>query len=182
MDTGPNDPPQPAWHKWAARDQSWAQALHHSVERVLLLRALIAVSWLSDGILWVALVLLLPWFGGASGTACALRMVGLGALNLFMYVTLKRHFARPRPFVSCKGVRQVARSLDEYSFPSGHTLHAVSFAILLGSYYPALHWVLWPFAGLVALSRVVLGLHYPSDVLVGVVIGAASARLVLMLF
>lgn len=177
-----NEPLPPAWHKWAARDQSWAQALHRSVERVSLIRLLVGVSFLSDGVLWVALVLLLPWLGGASGTACALRMVLLGGLNLFLYVILKRHFARPRPFVTCEGVRQVARSLDEYSFPSGHTLHAVSFAILLGAYYPALAWVAWPFAALVALSRVVLGLHYPSDVLVGGLIGAATARLVLMLF
>jgi membrane-associated phospholipid phosphatase len=55
--------------------------------------------------------------------------------------------------------------LDEFSFPSGHTLHAVSFTIVALAYYPWLAPLLVPFTAGVALSRVVLGLHYPSDVL-----------------
>ena len=69
--------------------------------------------------------------------------------------------------------------LDEYSFPSGHTLHAVSFTLIAVHYYPKLAWLLLPFAVLVALSRVVLGLHYPSDVLAGALLGAGLALLAL---
>ena len=65
--------------------------------------------------------------------------------------------------------------LDRYSFPSGHPLHAVSFSILLVSYYPGLAWLVIPFVVLVALSRLVLGLHYISDVLAGGLIGALLA-------
>jgi undecaprenyl-diphosphatase len=54
-------------------------------------------------------------------------------------------------------------------------LHAVSFTILFGSYIPELLWIMVPFAFLVALSRVILGLHYPSDVLVGALLGALLA-------
>lgn len=175
-------PLPPAWRKWADRDRQWAQAMHRSVERALVARVLVAVSWLSDGMLWYALVLLLPWVGGAVGTASALRMAVLGGLNLLVYSIMKRHFARPRPFVACDDVRARARSLDEFSFPSGHVLHAVAFGTLLCTYYPGIDWIVWPFAMLVALSRVVLGLHYSSDVLVGAAIGAATARLILLLF
>ncbi|MEA3276984.1 MAG: phosphatase PAP2 family protein, partial [Pseudomonadota bacterium] len=66
-------------------------------------------------------------------------------------------------------------TLDYYSFPSGHTLHAVSFTAVAMSYYPQLAWVLVPFTLLVASSRVVLGLHYPSDVLAAAGIGLALA-------
>ncbi|HNW79764.1 MAG TPA: phosphatase PAP2 family protein, partial [Candidatus Competibacteraceae bacterium] len=71
--------------------------------------------------------------------------------------------------------------LDEYSFPSGHTLHAVSFSIIAVYYYPVLAWLVLPFTVLVALSRLVLGLHYPSDVLAGILLGAALASLTLQI-
>lgn len=65
--------------------------------------------------------------------------------------------------------------LDRYSFPSGHTLHAVCFTGIACAYQPLFAWVLVPFALLVALSRLVLGLHYPSDVLAGALIGGGLA-------
>lgn len=62
-------------------------------------------------------------------------------------------------------------ALDEFSFPSGHTLQAVSFSVVALAWYPALAPLLLPFTALVATSRVVLGLHYPSDVLAAIAIG-----------
>jgi undecaprenyl-diphosphatase len=67
--------------------------------------------------------------------------------------------------------------LDRYSFPSGHTLHAVMFTALVVPSVPELAIVLIPFTMLVAASRVVLGLHYPSDVLAGAALGGALATL-----
>jgi len=86
--------------------------------------------------------------------------------------------ARPRPYVDCPGIRACARSLDEYSFPSGHVMHAVAFSVLLGAAYPEFAPAAWLFTLLVALSRVVLGLHYPSDVAFGAAIGLIDAELV----
>jgi undecaprenyl-diphosphatase len=71
--------------------------------------------------------------------------------------------------------------LDKFSFPSGHTLHAVVFSTVVLSYYPALSIVVLPFTVMVGLSRVVLGLHYPSDVLAGALIGAAIATVSFLL-
>ncbi|HEX6722044.1 MAG TPA: phosphatase PAP2 family protein, partial [Burkholderiaceae bacterium] len=115
-----------------------------------------------------------------TGTACALQMLGVGLLNLSIYRYVKRRTCRPRPFVSCPGIRACTAALDDFSFPSGHTLHAVSFAIVLGYHFPWAAWIAGPFALLIAASRMVLGLHYPSDVAVGAAIGVVSAVAVLM--
>lgn len=175
-------PPPPAWHRWAERDRNWSLLFYRASARPLLTRLLVAVSWLSNGKLWYAAIFALPWLAGARGTACMLRMLVLGCVNLLIYTILKRHFARPRPYVGCPEVQACARALDEFSFPSGHVLHAVGFSTLLVAYFPALAWVVWPFTLLVALSRVVLGLHYPSDVAVGALLGWLIAQAVLMLF
>ena len=164
---------------WIARERTIALWLHGAASRPAVVLALMAVSWLGDGKLWYALIATLPWWGGATGTKCALYMIGLGAVNLVFYKALKQRIARPRPYVSCPGIRACCRSLDEFSFPSGHTMHAVSFTMLLVHYHPALALPLWSFTLLAALSRVVLGLHYPSDVAIGAAIGALTAMFVL---
>ena len=69
------------------------------------------------------------------------------------------------------------RPLDVFSFPSGHTLQTVLFTMMLGSQTPMLLWILVPFTVLIAISRMVLGLHYPTDVLIGAGIGAVFATI-----
>jgi undecaprenyl-diphosphatase len=160
---------------WIERERSFALWMHSAATRPWVRRSLRVVSRLSDGWLWYATMLALPWIDHASGTSVSIRMASVALGNLLIYYIIKRSFARPRPYRSCPGIRACMPSLDEFSFPSGHTLHAVSFSLILVSYYPSLHIVVWPFVALVAVSRVVLGLHYPSDVIVGAVVGAMTA-------
>jgi len=100
-----------------------------------------------------------------------------GLSGLLIYRRLKSTLLRERPFIRHPGITLEMPPLDRYSFPSGHTLHAVSFTWLAVERFPALAWILIPLAGLIAASRVVLGLHYPSDVLAGGAIGATLALL-----
>jgi undecaprenyl-diphosphatase len=166
--------------RWVDRDRRWAHACHRIANWPLVVLTLVLASRLGNGLLWYVLIATLPLLGGRTGTACALQMLGVGLLNLAIYRYVKRRTCRPRPFVSCPGIRACTAALDDFSFPSGHTLHAVSFAIVLGFHYPWAAWIAGPFALLVAASRMVLGLHYPSDVAVGAAIGVVSAVAVLM--
>lgn len=129
------------------------------------------VSWLGDGVFWYAVIGLLPVIYGREALIPAITMVASGMFGIIIYKFLKAATARPRPFASNPQIRRATRPLDEFSFPSGHSLHSISFTIIATHYYPELGWLLAPFTVFVALSRVVLGLHYPSDVLVGLFIG-----------
>jgi len=165
--------------RWVDRDRRWAQAVHRVANWPLVMLSLVLASRLGDGVLWVAIIAMLPLVAGPTGSACALQMLGVGLLNLAVYRFIKRRVARPRPFESCPGIRCCTHPLDDFSFPSGHTMHATAFALVLGYHFPLSVWWAAPFALLVAASRMVLGLHYPSDVAVGAAIGISSALLVL---
>lgn len=153
---------------WCLRINRWA--------RVTGVRRLFAgVSRLGDGAVWYALILLMPIIYGTAGVVPSLTMAITGAVGVLSYRWLKQHLVRERPYISHAGVHCAARPLDRYSFPSGHTLHAVAFTVVAAHFFPELIFLLAPFAALVALSRVVLGLHYPSDVVAGGTIGLILA-------
>jgi undecaprenyl-diphosphatase len=140
-----------------------------------------AASYLGNGIFWYVLIALLPALYGTAALPVSARMMLAGVLGLAIYKILKTRTARSRPFSVLSGIDLIERPLDAGSFPSGHTLHAVSFTVIATAAYAELAWLLVPFATLVALSRLVLGLHYPSDVVAGAAIGFAVAQAVLLL-
>jgi len=168
--------------QWLERERAWARRLNGAAARPWVVLSMVAVSRLGDGVLWCTIVAVLPFLGGPDGASCALLMVAIGLLNLCIYKYLKQRIARPRPYVSCPGVHACDRSLDEFSFPSGHAMHAAACSLILASYYPSLAAPVLLFTLLVALSRVVLGLHYLSDVAVGMAIGLSTATLALIVF
>ncbi len=133
------------------------------------------VSRLGNGVFWYAMMAVLPFTYGDAGMASALHMALVGLIGVLLYRAMKGHINRERPFVNHPQIRLGAMPLDRFSFPSGHTLHAVAFTIVAVSHHPSLAIVLVPFAVLVAASRMVLGLHYPSDVVMGALVGAGLA-------
>ncbi|MDX1754434.1 MAG: phosphatase PAP2 family protein [Marinobacter sp.] len=130
-------------------------------------------SKLGDGWFWYALILTLPVLRPQDGLAIALLMVATGLTCTLSYKLLKRWLIRERPFISFPSINCGTPPLDRYSFPSGHTLHAACFNTMLAVLVPGLAWLILPFTLSVAASRVVLGLHYPSDVAAGALIGSS---------
>jgi undecaprenyl-diphosphatase len=152
------------------------------VSRSRYVRALFAtVSRLGDGVFWYALAILLLTGGWRSAVPTVVRMAIAGLTCVAVYKLIKMKTGRPRPFAVNGEIALWLPPLDRYSFPSGHTMHAVSFTIIAVAGFPFLAALLIPFACLVALSRLVLGLHYPTDVIAGAAIGATVALAVLQM-
>ena len=135
------------------------------------------VSRLGDGVFWYCLMLVLPLIYGLNGLLISFQMLSAAIPALLIYRFLKKTTLRPRPCAVTPAIKQQTHTLDQFSFPSGHTLHAVSFTLIVSSHLPFSAWVLAPFAIMVAGSRPILGLHYPSDVLAGAAIGASIATI-----
>ena len=162
-------------------DRRWSRRLNASVGLAPLRILFRLVSRLGDGVFWYSVMLALIVTQGRPGLFTALRMLAAGMIGLAVYKLLKAKTTRPRPYQVLGDIRAGIDPLDAFSFPSGHTLHAMAFTVVAVSDFPALASLLVPFTLLVALSRVVLGLHYPSDVLAGAAIGAGVAQAVLAL-
>lgn len=129
------------------------------------------ISRLGDGVFWYTLAFAIPFVAGIEGLLAVAHISLVGLLCVTIYSQLKNRLVRQRPFISFDIITAHTAPLDKYSFPSGHTMNAVNFAVLFTWFFPELALLVIPFAILVALSRVILGMHYPTDVLVGAVLG-----------
>lgn len=164
-------------HRLGAVDAAWCVRFNRSSRYRWVQRSFSLVSRLGDGVLWYALMLGLLLTQGEAGVTPCLHMLLAGGSGTLVYKLLKQRTLRPRPYQVIQAITLGTAPLDKFSFPSGHTLHAVTFTLVALHYYPALAWLLIPFTLLVAASRLVLGLHYPSDVLAGAALGAAIAEI-----
>lgn len=91
-------------------------------------------------------------------------------VSQFFIQALKRIVNRPRPYKTLEGAIAIKPPKCKYSLPSGHSSSAMSIALVLSCFFPLLTLLFVLVALLVGISRILLGCHYPSDVLVGVLI------------
>jgi len=168
---------RPSAHRMISGEHNWCVRANRLGEGHGVRAFFAAISRLGDGVFWYVLMGALVLLDGMDGLRASVHMAATGVLALTAYRKLKRWTRRPRPFARDQRIRAWVAPLDEFSFPSGHTLHAVAFSLVAVAHYPVLAWLLLPFTASVAVSRVVLGLHYPSDVLAATGIGVALAGL-----
>lgn len=126
---------------------------------------------------YITYVILLGYCFFKGGIKGKLAVIGLLLLIITTdqtgYRLLKELFARPRPCNLLNDVLTPVGCTGSYSFPSNHALNNFAAAMFFYRLFPKLKWALFIGASLVTISRVYLGLHYPSDILGGAVIGIA---------
>jgi undecaprenyl-diphosphatase len=166
------------WQRFDRLEQSACVAINRASRYAAVRGFFTTVSRLGDGAFWYLLMLAFA-IQSLQGAEIALQMSVGGLISLALYKQLKQKLVRERPYISHAGIELGTAPLDRYSFPSGHTLHAVCFTTVACNHVPELGPVLLPFTALVAASRVILGLHYPTDVVAGATLGFGIAAGVL---
>lgn len=134
-------------------------------------------SKLGDWPVWVLLIAAQPWLQ-PNGVWRIMQYSAIALFAVAIYKLVKTRLCRERPFITyLGGVHCGEPARDKYSFPSGHTMHAVMFSVLVAAHTPWLLPIVIPLSLLIAVSRVGLGLHYVSDVIAGAAMGYGFALL-----
>jgi undecaprenyl-diphosphatase len=159
-------------HLIEAGDHRIMQRVHHwNAPRWIRLWMICATRG-GDGWLWYTLSFVLMLAGGGE----RFRAVGAAALaatlGVLVFLALKRATGRRRPCHLEPHCWATLLPPDQFSFPSGHTITAFAFAVPLANFYPQLGVGLYFCAASIAASRVLLGMHFLSDVLAGALIGS----------
>ena len=128
---------------------------------------------LGDGWLWYSMAALILAIGGGQRFR-ALATSSFAALaGIVLFKCVKHACRRPRPCEQEPHCWATILPPDQFSFPSGHTITAFAIAVSLGQLYPQAEPGLFLAASCIGVSRVLLGMHYLSDVVAGALFGAA---------
>ena len=136
-----------------------------------------AISHTGDGHLYIALAIAALLSQSDQNLLWAQAVLLAFVFELPCFMLLKAFFKRERPFNKLPSCIRAVQPSDEFSMPSGHTAAAFLVASLLVQFYGDVALIAYFWAGLIGLARVVLGVHYPTDIAVGAILGLSAASI-----
>jgi undecaprenyl-diphosphatase len=157
----------------ASRDHQLMVRVNHWRPPKWLRLWMLAATRGGDGGLWFALALAVALYGGPERFHALLSASLAAGIGVALFLELKRAFRRKRPCTLEPHCWAELLPPDQFSFPSGHTITAFAVAVSLAGFYPELFPGLLFCAISIAASRVLLGMHFLSDVLAGAALGSA---------
>ena len=140
------------------------------------------LSFTGDGYIYFAIAisawLLVPEYGQQFLMVCLCAT----GIELPLYWTLKKFFKRKRPYLALTAFERHHIPSDEFSFPSGHATAAFVMAYLVSHFFPGFTLPVYIWASSIAFSRVLLRVHFVSDILAGMLLGTGIGMFTLWLF
>jgi undecaprenyl-diphosphatase len=128
-----------------------------------------------DGYLQLAFILFACWLDKQTTAAYFLTVLTAFGCERSLYWGLKNSLKRKRPACSVNDFKASIEAGDEFSFPSGHTSAAFLLATMASQILPVVSPLFYLWAGAVGISRVLLGVHFPADIVAGACLGYVIA-------
>ena len=140
------------------------------------------ISHCGDGVYYLFIGVLLALYEQNFGFAFLLTGLLSFAVELPLYLILKNSIKRRRPNDVIAEFAAFLIPSDKFSFPSGHTAAGFVMATITAWYYPSFTILAYTLASMIGFSRVLLGVHFPSDILAGATLGASSAMFAIFIY
>ncbi len=146
--------------------------------------AMIIATYFGDGYLWGLVGLFILIWGTPLDRKYVMIAFAITIINIALFRFLKLVFKRMRPLYTSPPDELGYRLLDTYSFPSGHATTSFGIAYVLAHFYPILPVQIAAYgaASFIAISRIHMAEHYPSDVISGALLGMLSSAFLLPIF
>ncbi|MFC3122458.1 phosphatase PAP2 family protein [Agaribacter flavus] len=153
----------------------WIANQTSSQERRIVMPIFKWVSKTGDGHLYFVLAGILYYLDKQHGALFFYTALLAYSFEIPMYIILKRLFKRARPCDLLRDFHAIVIPADKFSLPSGHTAAAFLMATIIAHFYPSVGVLVYTWASLVGISRVVLRVHFPLDTIIGAALGSAVA-------
>ncbi|WP_459844303.1 phosphatase PAP2 family protein [Halanaerocella petrolearia] len=152
--------------------------LHHKIRCEFLNWVMPWITHLGGAVFTLTFGVFLFFFGSSSLQQVGSEVLLSVLISGIVVQIIKRIVNRKRPYKILEQVKLVNAPFCQYSFPSGHTTAIFSLAVTIGFNFPDLSFISQFLATTVGISRAYLGVHYPSDIVIGAIIGIYSSSLI----